>query len=280
MRNPLIAAICGLALLATGVRAETPEEERLVNATEVLEQLAEIPENAIPPSLLGSAYAVAVIPNALKVSFLVGVRRGKGVLLVRQPDGQWSYPSFITVTGGSFGWQAGAQSSDIILVFKNRRGVEGITSGKLTLGADASVAAGPVGRYTSASTDVQFKSEVYSYSRSRGLFAGIALDGAAITIDNDANAAFYARPGVTADQIFEAKDVTAAVEARRLIATLANMTAPTTPLPPAGGATAAPRAPEPEPEVRTYGIGEGEADGPPPDGPETFEPVEAEPDGD
>jgi lipid-binding SYLF domain-containing protein len=279
----LTAWVCAAALLAGTARAETPEEQRLINATEVLEQLAAIPEDGIPPALLGRAYGVAVIPDVLKVGLVVGARWGKGVLVVRQPDGQWSEPSFITVAGGSVGWQAGAQSSDLILVFKNRRGVDGITSGKLTLGADASVAAGPVGRYTSASTDIRLRSEVYSYSRTRGLFLGVAVDGAALSIDQSANAAFYAKPGVSADAIFAADGITAPVEARRFVATLTRLTPEEgTPLPPpaqeAGAAGGEPASGDegPEPAVRTYGIGDGAGEPPAEEEqePETFEPVD------
>ncbi|HKL63828.1 MAG TPA: lipid-binding SYLF domain-containing protein [Woeseiaceae bacterium] len=283
MRTLITAWICAAVLLTGAVRAETPEEQRLTDATEVLEQLADIPENGIPPALLGSAYGVAVIPNVVKVGLVVGARWGRGVLVVRQPDGQWSQPTFISVTGGSVGWQAGAQSSDLILVFKNRRGVQGITDGKLTLGADASVAAGPVGRYTSASTDIRLRSEVYSYSRTRGLFLGVALDGAALSIDQSANAAFYAQPGVSAEAIFAADGVTAPVEARRFIATLTRLTPEDgTALPPSdrdagAGGSAAEGGDGPEPAVRTYGIGDGAGEPPPadePGEPETFEPVE------
>lgn len=283
MRILTTLCVSAALLLASGARAATPEEERLINATEVLEQLAAIPEEGIPPALLNSAYGVAVIPDVLKVGLVVGVRHGKGLLVVRQPDGQWSHPSFIAITGGSFGWQAGAQSSDLILVFKNRRGVEGITSGKLTLGADASVAAGPVGRYTSASTDIRLRSEVYSYSRTRGLFLGVALDGAAISIDQKANAAFYARPGVDADTIFNAADLTAPPEAHRFVETLSRLTpgGGTLVAPPGGTEAPAGRGAQPAdgppPEVRTYGIGEG-TDEAPPEEPETFDPVEAEED--
>ncbi len=263
MRRLITLWLFTALLLGGPARAETPEEGRLINATEVLEQLAAIPEESIPPALLNSAYGVAVIPGVLKVGLVVGGRYGKGVLTVRQPDGQWSPPSFIRIAAGSVGWQAGAQSSDLILVFKNRRGVEGITSGKLTLGADASVAAGPVGRYTSASTDARLQSEVYSYSRSRGLFLGVALDGAAISIDQGANAAFYARPGVTADAIFDAADITVPIEARGFLATLTRL-APeqaTAVPPPAAGERPAERderlPADTAPEVRTYGIGDG-----------------------
>ena len=121
---------------------------------------------------------------------------------MRQDDNSWSNPAFVKLTGGSFGWQIGAQSTDIILVFKTRKGVDGIANGKLTLGADASVAAGPVGRHTGIATDLVFKAEVVSYSRSRGLFAGIALEGAGVTMDRKANAAFYSSASMTPEKIF------------------------------------------------------------------------------
>src|SRR6202007_1729226 len=113
----------------------------------------------------------------------------------------FSSPVFITMTGGSFGWQWGVQSTDIVLVFTSPKGIEGISGGKVTLGADASVAAGPVGRQASAATDTSFKAEVYSYSRNRGVFAGVSLDGTAITIDDDANEDFYHKPGVASADI-------------------------------------------------------------------------------
>src|ERR1700730_13407958 len=147
------------------------------------------------------AYGIAVIPDLTKVAFFAGGRRGHGVLVVRDKQGRFSNPVFITMTGGSFGWQWGVQSTDIVLVFPSPKGVDGINGGKVTLGADASVAAGPVGRQAEAGTDASFKSEVYSYSRSRGVFAGLALDGTAITIDDGGNAAFYRKPGVAAGDI-------------------------------------------------------------------------------
>jgi lipid-binding SYLF domain-containing protein len=124
---------------------------------------------------------------------------------VRDKDGRFTSPAFITMTGGSFGWQWGIQSADIVLVFTTRKGVEHITSGKFTLGADASVAAGPVGRQASASTDMSFKAEVYSYSRTRGVFAGLAVDGTALSIDNGANEKFYGQPDVEASDIISGK---------------------------------------------------------------------------
>ncbi len=181
--------------------AQEREEARVIVATQVLEEVKGMRDQNVPDWLLERAQGIAVIPDVVKVGLIFGGRRGKGLLVVRDKQGRWSNPVFVALTGGSIGWQAGVQSTDIVLVFTTRRGVEGITDGKLTLGADASVAAGPVGRQTSAATDANLSAEVYSYSRAKGLFAGIALDGSAITIDNKANAAYYRKPAVTAGDI-------------------------------------------------------------------------------
>lgn len=192
-----------VTLISTSIAsAATREEKRVADATDVLDQLLRIPEQTIPPTLLARAYAVAVIPNVVKLGFGLGARRGKGILVVRQDDGSWSNPGFVALTGGSFGWQIGAQSTDVILVFKTRKGVDGISNGKFTLGADASVAAGPVGRQASAATDIKFQAEVVSYSRNRGLFAGVAFEGSGVTMDRKANAAFYGNTSMTPEQIF------------------------------------------------------------------------------
>ncbi|NTU43865.1 MAG: lipid-binding SYLF domain-containing protein, partial [Nitrospirales bacterium] len=138
--------------------------------------------------------------------FILGGRYGTGVVMLRERGGQWSNPLFISITGGSIGWQIGAQSTDIILVFKSRKGVEGITRGKLTLGADANIAAGPVGRHLEAGTDIQFKSEIYSYSRSRGLFAGLAIEGASLQVDDEDADEFYGKR-LTAREVIAGKDI-------------------------------------------------------------------------
>jgi lipid-binding SYLF domain-containing protein len=178
-------------MISPPARADNAGLVKIDDAVEVLDQTLSIPETGIPPALLGNAEGIAIIPGVIKAGFILGGRYGKGILMVRQKDGSWSNPVFITVAGGSIGWQIGVESIDIILVFKSTRSIEGIMKGKFTLGADASVAAGPVGRQASASTDILLKSEIYSYSRSRGLFAGLALDGASIQINHDANEAFY-----------------------------------------------------------------------------------------
>ncbi|MBA3564623.1 MAG: lipid-binding SYLF domain-containing protein [Gammaproteobacteria bacterium] len=248
-------------LSAAPAFAATDEEEKLATATAVLDQLSDIPEQYVPPSLLNSAYGVAVIPNVIKIGLGIGGRHGTGVLVVRDDQGGWSNPSFISLTGGSFGWQIGAQSTDIILVFKTRRSVDGLTGGKLTLGADASVAAGPVGRHAEAATDIQLKSEVYSYSRNRGLFAGVALEGTAINIDDDANAAFYDRPGITPIEIWSNEAPRPPAIAQAFLRTLSASTPELEGEPPVTGSAAeAPASREPgtprrpEETVRTFPV--------------------------
>jgi SH3 domain-containing YSC84-like protein 1 len=192
----LICALLVLVVPAEAVRAQGVEENTVEAASEVLREIMAIPASAIPESLLAEAQGVAIIPGMVKGAFVVGLRHGKGVMVARDASGAWRAPVFITVTGGSIGWQAGLESTDVVAVFRNRRGVDWLMRGKLTLGADAAVAAGPVGRQASAATDAMLKAEIFSYSRSRGLFAGLAIDGAAMLINHRANAAYYApRPG-------------------------------------------------------------------------------------
>lgn len=217
----LLILIALIALIGEPAAAATREEERVADATDVLDQFLRIPEQAVPPNILARAYGIAVIPDVVKLGFGLGARHGRGILVVRRDDGTWSNPSFIALTGGSIGWQVGAQSTDIILVFKTRKGVDGIANGKLTLGADASVAAGPVGRQASAATDLEFEAEVVSYSRNRGLFAGVALEGSGVTMDNKANAAFYGDSGMTPQRIFEGQSTAPPETATRFVALLA-----------------------------------------------------------
>jgi lipid-binding SYLF domain-containing protein len=198
----LAFALLSFLLLPTGsVRASEQETERANNAVRVLKEIMSAPDKRVPAEMLANAYAVAVIPDVIKAGFVIGGRHGVGLVSVKAADSTWSNPSFVSMTGGSIGFQAGIQSTDVILVFRTQRGVDSIVHGKFTLGADASVAAGPVGRDAHVATDAQLKAEIYSYSRSRGLFAGIALDGSVLAIDNDANQAVYGE-GVTPRRIF------------------------------------------------------------------------------
>lgn len=213
---------------AGSVRAGSRETATVESATAVLEELSAIPLKCIPPSLLQDAQGVAVIPDVIKAGFVLGGRHGRGVLLVRQPDGWWGNPIFVSITGGSIGWQIGVQSTDVVLVFKTRNGLDRIMKGKgkLTLGADVGVAAGPVGRQAEAGTDGQLKSEIFSYSRSRGLFAGVSLEGAGLLIEHDANDAFYRVPNLKVEQIVTLRGV-AAPEVERLKAQLLRMSVAT-----------------------------------------------------
>ena len=242
-------------MVAIPAAGASKEENKVADATDVIDQLLRIPEQTVPPALLARAYAVAVVPNVVKVGFGLGARRGKGILVVRREDNSWSNPTFVTLTGGSFGWQIGAQSTDIILVFKTREGVDGITKGKFTLGADASIAAGPVGRHTEVATDIKFRAEVYSYSRSRGIFAGVALEGAGVTMDRVANAAFYSSSNITPEQIFASSGNAVPAVANTFVQVL---TAQTRRLPRQpgmdSGMSSASVQEQPESSVRTYGI--------------------------
>jgi lipid-binding SYLF domain-containing protein len=189
-KHGFVGMLLVAAMVQSALAAPTPQQT-LQAAAQVLEETRALKVKSIPDALLADAQAVAVIPSVVKVGVIVGGRHGRGIVVVRDKDGAWTSPTFIELTGGSLGWQIGVQSSDVVLVFKNRQGVENLLTGsKFTLGADAAVAAGPVGRQASAATDEQLKAEVYSYSRSRGLFAGVALDGSVLAIDSAATASF------------------------------------------------------------------------------------------
>lgn len=201
--HPLM--LLGAALLLPAMAAHADDDTpqmRADNAVRVLNEIEQAPDKSIPVDLLREATAIAVIPDVLKVGFVFGGRRGEGLVSVKKPDGTWSDPSFVSFGGGSVGFQIGVSSTDVILVFRTEQGVHSIATGKLTLGVDANAAAGPVGRNASASTDGRLRAEIYSYSRSRGLFAGVALDGSVLKMDYDANAAVYG-PGITPRRIFE-----------------------------------------------------------------------------
>ncbi len=184
--------------------AGSREDGQAENAARVLAEIQAIPESAIPDKLFDEAKAIVVVPDTIKAGLIIGGRRGRGVMAVRTADGGWSNPSFITLTGGSIGLQVGVQSADVVLVFRSERGLDSIVNGKFTLGADAGVAAGPLGRNASAATDGQMKAEIWSWSRARGLFAGVALDGAVLSIDDRANESVYGQD-TTPRMIFEGR---------------------------------------------------------------------------
>lgn len=179
-----IAWCLGLGLIGPVVVSGGSPQQTLQDATRVIQETRQLKMQSIPDSLLANAQAIAIIPNVVKLGFIVGGRHGRGVVMARDINGAWSSPTFIELTGGGIGWQVGVQSTDVVLVFKNRRGVDDLLQGKkFTLGADAAVAAGPVGRQAGAATDEQLRAEVYSYSRSRGLFAGVSLEGTILSVD-------------------------------------------------------------------------------------------------
>lgn len=212
MKKLLVALL--ITAQASTAFASAREEARLIEASGVLEELFAQRDTAIPERLMARAYGIVIVPNVVKVAAVVGGRRGSGAMVVRDASGKFSDPIMITLTGGNVGWQVGVQSTDIVLVFTTEKGIRGITDGKLTLGADASAAAGPVGRSASAGTDQTFSAEVYSYSRNRGLFAGVSLDGSVLNIDNKSNKGLYGK-SVTADEIIAGKATTDLDAARR-----------------------------------------------------------------
>ncbi len=176
------------------------EDEILRQASSVFQEVMTAPGNEIPKQLLTDAQGVAIIPQVKGGAFVVGIRMGQGVFIGRDANGQWQMPRFIDLTGGSVGWQAGIQSTDVILVMRSRQSVANLMQGKLTVGADASVAAGPVGRQVSAATDLPLSAEIYSYSRSRGAFLGVSLDGSVLKQDLRADAEYYQQAAALGQQ--------------------------------------------------------------------------------
>lgn len=250
----VLALGCAFAT-ATTTAAEL--DYRVDDATRILQDLKRMPENAIPPALLNRAYAVAVIPGMIKGGFVLGGSYGRGIVVARRADGRWSNPAFVQLAGGSFGPQIGVQSTDLVLVFKSQRALDGLSNGKIKLGGDASVAAGPVGRQTSAATDLQLSSEIYSYARTRGFFAGLSLDGSVLSMDRAANGQYYAGEQDPA-RILTDTSIPAPVSGRRFIDTLAAV-APVIPEQASSRAAAVdPDMSVPAPSgARTYGIDEG-----------------------
>lgn len=215
IRAAALALVCAAPAFAQGAEAD-----RVSQAIEVFNAITGMPDSQVPAALMKGAYAIAVIPRVQRVSFIVGVQRGRGVLVTRTGDA-WSRPLFISLTGGSVGWQAGVQSADIILFFRTRSSVDEILQGGSTLGVTASIAAGAVGREASAVTDADLQAEVYSYSRTRGIFAGVAVQGGSLSIDYDANAAYYGKDVSRAEQVFQGTglpDPSTAVRLRQEIA--------------------------------------------------------------
>lgn len=167
-------------------------QDRLDNAAKVLQQIQGAPDTGIPDEILAKARCIAVVPHMLKAGFGVGGEHGKGVVTCRNANG-WSAPAFMTITGGSFGFQIGGEGVDLVMLAMNDTGMQKLLNDKIELGADASVAAGPVGRHASADTDIKLNAEILTYSRTKGAFAGVALKGAVIRQDKDSTQAYYGR---------------------------------------------------------------------------------------
>jgi lipid-binding SYLF domain-containing protein len=273
----IVATCLSLLLAATLVlpapaQADSRTDERLLRSQRVFEAFSDLTEQSIPSWLLERAYGVVVVPGVVKAALTLGGRGGKGVMAVRNPDGTWSAPTFVVLGGANLGFQFGVQSTDVVLVLMSRESVEGIAGGKVTLGAEASVAAGPLGRSSAAATDATLSAQVLSYSRSSGLFAGVALDGTVIAIDKGANESAYGIAGVLASQILEGKVANVPPAAQEFTAALtratnapASKTTPAAPaVDPAPAVTPVP-APASEP-ARTYPMEDPNPGAPPPAG--------------
>jgi lipid-binding SYLF domain-containing protein len=244
LRSPL-AALC-MMLAAYGAEAQRNDDGKFTDAAKVLEIFTTDEANGIPTEILQRARGIAVIPNVIRGGFVFGGRRGRGLLSIRSPNGEWSNPAFVTITGGSFGAQFGVESADLVLVFANDRSVRNIASGKFTLGGDAAAVAGPLGRRST--TAVTGRAEVYVYMHSRGLFAGAAFEGARLDVDEQTSAAFYRNTSSVPLGAQTAETPRAALPFLDALRTAAVAT-PATP----GGLPRAPVAPSAEPPA------EGEA---------------------
>ena len=196
---PLLLSI--LVILSSATAIGSKETEKIHASANVLKDFNKMKER-IPHDLIAEYQGIIIVPNMINASFGVGGKRGKGIALVKLADGKWSDPVFVTLTGGSIGFQIGVQSVDMVLVFRHKGMLTKVKNGDVTIGGDISAAAGPVGRSSSANTDYKLQAEVYSYSRSRGLFAGISINGTSLAIDKKENATYYGA-GMTSNDIFD-----------------------------------------------------------------------------
>lgn len=227
--TPYFLSIIFMSLLFTTASAQdsdeqntnSKQEEKIEASSKVLKDFADMKEN-IPQDLLKITQGIIVVPKLINAGFVLAGKRGKGIAMVKLEDGTWSNPVFVTITGGSVGFQIGVQAVDLVLIFKNRETLQNIGKGSFTLGGDISVTAGPVGRNSTASTDYKLEAEVYSYSRSKGLFAGISLGGSAIAVDAKANAAYYGNDD-DAKTIFSDTDADESDAVKELKSTLKGM---------------------------------------------------------
>ncbi|MDR3569200.1 MAG: lipid-binding SYLF domain-containing protein [Syntrophobacteraceae bacterium] len=213
----VFTVVLGFSLLLGGpAMASVGTDAKVQASISVMKEIMGIPENAIPPYLLAQAHAIAIFPDMLKGGFLLAGSYGLGVVVERDDSGRWGNPVFFHLVGASFGFQAGVQSTDGVLIFKSIRSVQKLYEGRITLGLDASIAVGPVGRQANADTDVLLRSEVLAYSRSRGLFGGVSFEGAVLQMDYGATADFYNQPGLLPSEILHSPNVTAPPVAHEL----------------------------------------------------------------
>ena len=198
-----VAAFIALSSSPSAQNQQNSDEaKRIRDATTIFGEIMVAEDKAIPKAILSNAEGIAIFPDTVKAGFIVGGMRGRGILSVRSATG-WSSPAFMTLTGGSIGLQIGGQAADIILVLNDRRGIENLVRNQFKIGADASVAAGPVGRDAQAATDIQLRAQILSYSRARGLFAGVSISGSTIREDRDANQRFYGKPLQSKEIVFD-----------------------------------------------------------------------------
>src|SRR5580700_5103445 len=220
MFRQLTLGVC-ILFVASSAFAANKEQERLENSGTVLQEVMDIPDN-IPQDLLEKAECIIVFPSVLKAAFVVGGSYGRGAMVCRTGEhftGPWGAPTMMALEGGSVGFQIGGQATDFVLLVMNPRGARAILSSKVKLGADASAAAGPKGRTANASTDVTMRAEVLSYSRARGLFAGISLEGSTVRPDNDGNERIYGKK-VEAESIVFKGAVAVPPAAQKMVAYL------------------------------------------------------------
>jgi lipid-binding SYLF domain-containing protein len=195
-----VALLVGTSALAVA-QEQSDEATRVQDAATVFGEIMSAEDQSIPRAIMGKAAGIAIFPSTIKAGFIVGGMRGRGIISARDGN-SWSAPAFLTLTGGSFGLQIGGQAADLVLVINERRGLETLVSNQFKLGADIGVAAGPVGRDAQAATDLQMRAQILSYSRSRGLFAGVTVNGSTVRQDRDANQRFYGKPLDTRQIIF------------------------------------------------------------------------------
>ena len=212
----VLLAVFVLCISTTGV-CQDKWDNLLVESAKIFEEMTEMPDEGIPSSLIEDCYAVAIFPSVIEGGFIIGGQYGEGLIVAKdKKTGRWSAPALFNIAGGSFGWQIGGQAIDTILLIMSERGLDGIIQSKFKLGADAAISAGPMGRDVEVATDLQFKGGILSYSRSRGAFIGLKLEGAVVSFNKKGNNSLY-KKGVTVQEILINKKVRPSKYADRLM---------------------------------------------------------------